>query len=128
MCLWYLCLYWLGGHFVQDKLAFTLDSETGLPIGCHIYDYKESNWCAKFCCVVKQCDTIVPFPLFFFLPLSPFSLFLLPSLSLIEEFMLLANMAVAHHISNAYPEVALLRRHPPPKDRSVDNLVGVAFN
>ena len=61
----------------------------------------------------------------FFLPLSSS---LPPSLSLIEEFMLLANMAVAHHISNAYPEVALLRRHPPPKDKSMDNLVGVVLN
>uniref|UniRef100_A0A915HL83 Ribonuclease II/R domain-containing protein n=1 Tax=Romanomermis culicivorax TaxID=13658 RepID=A0A915HL83_ROMCU len=34
---------------------------------------------------------------------------------LIEEFMLLANMAVAHRIYKFYPEVALLRRHSPPK-------------
>ena len=34
---------------------------------------------------------------------------------LIEEFMLLANSAVAKKIADAYPELALLRRHPEPK-------------
>jgi hypothetical protein len=34
---------------------------------------------------------------------------------LIEEFMLLANMAVARRIHAAFPTLALLRRHPPPK-------------
>ncbi len=34
---------------------------------------------------------------------------------LIEEFMLLANMAVARRIHAAFPALALLRRHPPPK-------------
>lgn len=34
---------------------------------------------------------------------------------LIEEFMLLANMAVAKRIHSAFPTLALLRRHPPPK-------------
>lgn len=53
---------------------------------------------------------------------------------LIEEFMLLANMAVAHHIYTAYPETALLRRHPKPHQRQLDDLLelcksfGVTFN
>ncbi|KAK3795592.1 hypothetical protein RRG08_010546 [Elysia crispata] len=34
---------------------------------------------------------------------------------LIEEFMLLANMAVAHKITNTFPDKAVLRRHPPPQ-------------
>lgn len=34
---------------------------------------------------------------------------------LIEEFMLLANMAVAKRIHAAFPTLAMLRRHPPPK-------------
>ena len=37
--------------------------------------------------------------------------------------MLLANMAVAHKISKTFPEIALLRRHPTPKSRSLDVLV-----
>jgi exoribonuclease R len=35
---------------------------------------------------------------------------------LVEEFMLLANCAVARRIHQAFPEAALLRRHPPPLD------------
>jgi DIS3-like exonuclease 2 len=38
---------------------------------------------------------------------------------LIEEFMLLANMAVAKRIHAAFPTLALLRRHPPPKVRII---------
>merc|ERR1712106_765820 len=34
---------------------------------------------------------------------------------LIEEFMLLANMAVAHKLYNTYGDIAVLRRHPPFK-------------
>jgi DIS3-like exonuclease 2 len=53
---------------------------------------------------------------------------------LIEEFMLLANMAVAHHIYTAFPKIALLRRHPKPDQRQIDELVklckshGIQFN
>ncbi|XP_065382322.1 DIS3-like exonuclease 2 isoform X2 [Macaca fascicularis] len=68
------------------KLAFTLDHETGLPQGCHIYEYRDSN-------------------------------------KLVEEFMLLANMAVAHKIHRAFPEQSLLRRHPPPQTRMLNDLV-----
>jgi len=42
---------------------------------------------------------------------------------LIEEFMLLANMAVAHHIYNKYSRLAVLRRHPPPQTRMLDEMV-----
>ncbi|XP_077391765.1 DIS3-like exonuclease 2 [Festucalex cinctus] len=41
---------------------------------------------------------------------------------LVEEFMLLANIATAHHIYKHFPELALLRRHPPPKTKMVDEL------
>ncbi|XP_011614996.2 DIS3-like exonuclease 2 isoform X2 [Takifugu rubripes] len=41
---------------------------------------------------------------------------------LVEEFMLLANIATANHIYARFPEVALLRRHPPPKIKMVDEL------
>ncbi|XP_073663206.1 DIS3-like exonuclease 2 isoform X3 [Tursiops truncatus] len=70
----------------QLKLAFTLDHETGLPQGCHIYEYRDSN-------------------------------------KLVEEFMLLANMAVARKIHCAFPERALLRRHPPPQTKMLNDLV-----
>lgn len=36
--------------------------------------------------------------------------------------MLLANMATAHHIYREFPELALLRRHPPPKAKMVEEL------
>ena len=45
------------------------------------------------------------------------------SFRLIEEFMLLANMAVARKISKCFPAISLLRRHPPPKSRGVESLV-----
>nr|XP_057924785.1 DIS3-like exonuclease 2 [Doryrhamphus excisus]XP_057924786.1 DIS3-like exonuclease 2 [Doryrhamphus excisus] len=41
---------------------------------------------------------------------------------LVEEFMLLANIATANHIYKRFPELALLRRHPPPKAKMVDEL------
>lgn len=70
----------------QLKLAFTLDQETGMPQGCHVYEYRDSN-------------------------------------KLVEEFMLLANMAVAHKIHGAFPDRALLRRHPPPQSKMLSDLV-----
>lgn len=42
---------------------------------------------------------------------------------LVEEFMLLANMAVAHRIHRAFPDQALLRRHPPPQSKMLNDLV-----
>jgi DIS3-like exonuclease 2 len=39
---------------------------------------------------------------------------------LIEEFMLLANRSVAGAICRAFPESALLRRHPPPNERKLE--------
>ncbi|CAL8278406.1 unnamed protein product [Lota lota] len=41
---------------------------------------------------------------------------------LVEEFMLLANMAVAHQIYRSFPQQAMLRRHPPPQTKMVDEL------
>ncbi|KAL2624039.1 hypothetical protein R1flu_008284 [Riccia fluitans] len=38
---------------------------------------------------------------------------------LVEEFMLMANMTVARVISGAFPERALLRRHPEPSSRKL---------
>ena len=43
--------------------------------------------------------------------------------SLIEEFMLLANTAVAQRIAVAMPEQAFLRRHEPPIERRLDGFV-----
>ncbi|XP_053485978.1 DIS3-like exonuclease 2 isoform X2 [Ictalurus furcatus] len=69
----------------QMKLAFTLDSGSGMPQGCYVYQYRDSN-------------------------------------KLVEEFMLLANMAVAHQIYRSNPELALLRRHAAPQSRLMDAL------
>ncbi|XP_077343772.1 DIS3-like exonuclease 2 isoform X1 [Lithobates pipiens] len=70
----------------QLKLSFTLDQESGMPQGCYIYHYRDSN-------------------------------------KLVEEFMLLANMAVAHKIYRSFPEQALLRRHPPPQNKLLNDLI-----
>ena len=45
---------------------------------------------------------------------------------LVEEFMLLANMSVAKVVADAFPERALLRRHPPPDERKIGDLVQMA--
>ena len=42
---------------------------------------------------------------------------------LIEEFMLLANMAVAHKIYNSMPSLAFLRCHPQPKEDMMEDLI-----
>lgn len=46
--------------------------------------------------------------------------------SMVEEFMLLANRAVAEKILSSYPECALLRRHPVPSEISYKPLVEAA--
>lgn len=38
---------------------------------------------------------------------------------LVEEFMLLANMAAAKAVATAFPDRSLLRRHPPPLERGL---------
>ncbi|XP_013775846.1 DIS3-like exonuclease 2 [Limulus polyphemus] len=42
---------------------------------------------------------------------------------LIEEFMLLANMAVAHKIYKHFPKQAFLRCHPPPQMKMMEDVV-----
>ncbi|VDM40534.1 unnamed protein product [Toxocara canis] len=42
---------------------------------------------------------------------------------LVEEFMLLANMAVARKIEREFPRTALLRRHPPPKIKMLRDIL-----
>ncbi|XP_066911214.1 DIS3-like exonuclease 2 [Clytia hemisphaerica] len=63
----------------QPKLSFTLDSQSGMPNGCAVYQYKDSN-------------------------------------RMIEEFMLLANMAVGRKIYKHHPNRAVLRNHAPPQE------------
>ncbi|KAK2145384.1 hypothetical protein LSH36_683g03080 [Paralvinella palmiformis] len=41
---------------------------------------------------------------------------------LVEEFMLLANMAVARKIYQHFPDIAVLRRHPKPQERMLNDL------
>jgi exoribonuclease R len=40
-----------------------------------------------------------------------------------KEFMLLANMAVARKIYSIFPDISLLRRHPPPKEKALVELL-----
>lgn len=47
---------------------------------------------------------------------------LLETNSLVEEFMLLANISVARKIYEAYPQTAMLRRHGAPPATNFDNL------
>ena len=47
---------------------------------------------------------------------------------LIEEFMLLANMSVAKEISSNFPEMSLLRCHPPPNKKKMDWFSQLAQN
>ena len=42
---------------------------------------------------------------------------------LIEEFMLLANMAVAHKIYSVFPTTSILRRHAPPHSTPMENTI-----
>lgn len=50
----------------------------------------------------------------------------LPTMSMVEEFMLLANISVAEKILNAYPDCAILRRHPIPGRLSFKPLISMA--
>jgi len=42
---------------------------------------------------------------------------------MIEEFMLLGNVAVAERLAAFYPTFAILRRHPKPKDKPLKELI-----
>ncbi|KUJ07963.1 RNB-domain-containing protein [Mollisia scopiformis] len=46
----------------------------------------------------------------------------LDTMSLVEEFMLLANISVAAKIYSAFPQIAMLRRHPSPPKTNFDDL------
>ncbi|XP_055847363.1 exosome complex exonuclease RRP44 [Episyrphus balteatus] len=48
--------------------------------------------------------------------------------SMVEEFMLLANISVAEHIANEFTECAMLRRHPKPPPNNFDPLIKAARN
>lgn len=43
--------------------------------------------------------------------------------SMVEEFMLLANISVAEHIYQYFPECAVLRRHPIPPPSNFEPLL-----
>ena len=45
---------------------------------------------------------------------------------LVAEFMLLANMSVAQLIGMAFPDKAMLRRHPTPEERKMGELEAAA--
>ena len=48
--------------------------------------------------------------------------------SMVEEFMLLANVSVAEKIEKEFPEFAMLRRHPRPPQTNYDPLIKAAQN
>uniref|UniRef100_A0A7E4VF69 S1 motif domain-containing protein n=1 Tax=Panagrellus redivivus TaxID=6233 RepID=A0A7E4VF69_PANRE len=50
----------------------------------------------------------------------------LPTMSMVEEFMLLANVSVAKRIYEEYPDFAVLRRHPIPPKEQYEPLVRAA--
>ena len=45
--------------------------------------------------------------------------------SLVEECMLLANVWVAKKIYESFPSCAILRRHPPPKEKELNNFIQI---
>lgn len=47
--------------------------------------------------------------------------------SMVEEFMLLANISVANKLLASFPELALLRRHPKPSKTNFDDLIESAL-
>ena len=53
---------------------------------------------------------------------------LLETNSLVEEFMLLANISVAKQIFETFPEFAVLRRHPKPSNSNFEELIKAANN
>jgi len=69
--------------FSDNDVAFNLNKSTGMPEGCYLHEYKDSN-------------------------------------RMIEEFMLLANMAVGNHIYERHPKRAILRCHPPPHEALIE--------
>lgn len=56
------------------------------------------------------------------LPLKVSSKNFVPTMSMIEEFMLLANCSVARKLIQHYPEFSVLRRHPQPTEKMFDPL------
>jgi len=46
---------------------------------------------------------------------------------LIEEFMLLANIAVATKLHEVFPAVSVLRKHPNPKFKSLTKLQEILY-
>lgn len=48
--------------------------------------------------------------------------------SMVEEFMLLANISVAEKIYKEFPECAMLRRHPEPPTNNFEPLIKAGRN
>ena len=46
--------------------------------------------------------------------------------SMVEEFMLLANISVAEKIFKDFQQCALLRRHPTPPAENFDSMIAIA--
>lgn len=85
------------------KLKFSLDSATGMPIGVTVGEVvsSQANQSNYALTLFQRKDANY----------------------LVEEFMLMANMSVAQKIEQEYPQVAVLRRHPPPKQKLLREVV-----
>ncbi len=82
------------------KLIFNLDSQTGLPTGCTIFEVLLQLFHTSIILFQRK-----------------------EAYSLVKEFKLLANMAVARRINEYYPDLALLRRQPSPKAKIMLEMV-----
>lgn len=56
-------------------------------------------------------------------PIDVVSKPMLETNSMVEEFMLLANISVAEHIFKNFPECAVLRRHPVPPASNFEPII-----
>lgn len=58
-------------------------------------------------------------------PIEPEAKKLMDTNSMVEEFMILANISAGTKILEEFPECAMLRRHPPPSTHQIEELVNV---
>lgn len=75
----------------------------GQPVAYHVrFDWKQPAYCDCAPAVQREANQLV------------------------EEFMLLANMSVAKIVADAFPDRALLRRHPPPDEKKLSAVLDLA--
>jgi exoribonuclease R len=90
-----------------------LNKESGLPYGYNVYQQKDSNRSKKFAIQIERVKSNL---------IRTISLIISNKYRLVEEFMLLANIAVAKQIYKHYPLKSILRRHPTPNSKQIEQL------